>query len=122
MIASTRREFLAAAGGVLAATGSESGSGSGPSEHEARITLLAEGFADWKNVAIGAPWDYFQRSVPAAKAPAIPIAAEMIYWQRPGGGRVFRSGSINSGMALAADPKWSGLLKNVLAHFGVPRP
>jgi N,N-dimethylformamidase len=88
----------------------------------AGITLLAEGFADWKNVAIGAPWDYFQRSVPAAKAPAIPIAAEMIYWQRPGGGRVFHSGSINSGMALAADPKLSGLLKNVLAHFGVPRP
>jgi N,N-dimethylformamidase beta subunit-like, C-terminal/Concanavalin A-like lectin/glucanases superfamily len=86
------------------------------------ITLLAQGFADWKNVAIGAPWDYFQRSVPAAKAPAIPVAAEMIYWQRPGGGRVFHSGSINSGMTLEADPKWSGLLKNVLSHFGVPRP
>ena len=86
------------------------------------ITLLAEGVADWKNVSIGAPWDYYQRPVPAAKAPAIPVAAEMIYWQRPGGGRVFHSGSINSGMTLAADPKWSGLLKNVLAHFGVPRP
>ena len=86
------------------------------------ITVLAEGFADWKKVSIGAPWDYFQRSVPAAKAPAIPVAAEMIYWQRPGGGRVFHSGSINSGMALAEDPKWSGLLKNVLAHFGVPLP
>ncbi len=91
-----------------------------PTEDPAGITLLADGLADWKSVSIGAPWDYFQRPVPAAKIPAIPVAAEMIYWQRPGGGRVFHSGSINSGSTLATDDKWSGLLKNVLAHFGVP--
>ena len=37
----------------------------------------------------------------------------MIYWERPGGGRVFHAGSINSGSTLGADPKWTGLLKNV---------
>ena len=46
----------------------------------------------------------------------------MIYWQRPGGGRVFHSGSINSGSTLAADPKWSGLLQECAGHFGVPLP
>jgi hypothetical protein len=46
----------------------------------------------------------------------------MIYWQRAGGGRVFHSGSINSGSTLREDMKWSSLLKNVLAHFGVPIP
>jgi hypothetical protein len=86
------------------------------------ITLLADGIADWTKVKIGEPWDYFQRPVPRAKAPAIPVGAEMIYWQRAGGGRVFHSGSINSGSTLREDTKWSSLLKNVLAHFGVPIP
>ncbi len=91
-----------------------------PTEDPGGMAVLADGVADWSKVSIGAPWDYFQRPVPAGKAPPIPIAAEMIYWQRPGGGRVFHSGSINSGSTLAADEKWSGLMKNVLAHFGVP--
>jgi len=38
----------------------------------------------------------------------------MIYWERPGGSRVFPSGSIDSGSAIAADEKWTGLPKNVL--------
>ena len=62
-------------------------------------------------------WDYFQRPVPLSQAPPIPVAAEMIYWERPGGGRVFHAGSINAGSTLAVDPKWSGLLRNVLSHF-----
>jgi hypothetical protein len=93
-----------------------------PTADPSGITLLAEGFTDWKKLAIGAPWDYFQRPVAVAKAPPVPVAAEMIYWRRPGGGHVFHSGSINSGMLLHSDAKWSGLLKNVLAHFGVPLP
>jgi len=93
--------------------------GTQPTEDPSGITLLADGVADWSKVSIGAPWDYFQRPVPAGKAPPIPVAAEMIYWERPGGGRVFHSGSINSGSTLARDEKWSGLLKNVLSHFGV---
>jgi hypothetical protein len=93
--------------------------GSQPTEDPAGITLLAEGIADWSRISAGAPWDYFQRQVPFGKAPPVPVAAEMIYWERPGGGRVFHSGSINSGSTLAADDKWSGLMKNVLFHFGV---
>jgi hypothetical protein len=93
-----------------------------PTEDPSGITLLADGITDWSKLAIGEPWDYFQRPVPAAKAPSIPVGAEMIFWQRPGGGMVFHSGSINSGSTLQADLKWSGLLKNVLAHFGVPVP
>jgi hypothetical protein len=45
----------------------------------------------------------------------------MIFWERPGGGHVFHVGSINAGSTLAADPKWAGLLHNVLSHFGVTR-
>jgi hypothetical protein len=87
------------------------------------ITLLAEGIADWKKIAGGAPYDYFQRAVPRDRCPPIPVAAEMIYWERPQGGRVFHAGAINAGWTLALDAKWSGLLKNVLAHFGVkPAP
>ena len=83
------------------------------------MTLLAEGFADSRKLAFA--WDYFQRPVPLGKAPAISVAAEMIYWERPGGGRVFHAGSINAGSTLAADPKWAGLMHNVLSHFGVTR-
>ena len=43
----------------------------------------------------------------------------MIYWERAGGGRVFNASSIAAGWPLAVDPQWSGLLKNVLDHFGV---
>ncbi len=93
--------------------------GAQPTEDPAGITLLAEGFADSQKVAFA--WDYFQRPVPLAKAPPISVAAEMIYWERPGGGRVFHAGSINAGSTLATDPKWTGLMQNVLDHFGVAR-
>jgi hypothetical protein len=93
-----------------------------PKEDPSGITLLADGIADWTKVNIGEPWDYFQRPVSREEAPPYPVGAEMIYWERAGGGRVFHSGSINSGSTLQADPRWGGLLKNVLAHFGVPIP
>ena len=59
--------------------------------------------ADSRKVAFA--WDYFQRPVPLGKAPPISVAAEMIYWERPGGGRVFHAGSINAGSTLAARPE-----------------
>jgi hypothetical protein len=93
--------------------------GTQPVEDPAGITLLADGFADPKRVAFA--WDYFQRPVPADKLPPIPVAAEMIYWERPGGGRVFHAGSINAGSTLSKNPKWSLLMENVLHHFGVRR-
>jgi len=45
--------------------------------------------------------------------------AEMIYWERPRGGRVFHGGAIAVGWALSADPKLQALVKNVLECFGV---
>lgn len=46
--------------------------------------------------------------------------AEMIYWERPEGGRVFSSGAIATAWAMSADENLSRLMKNVLRHFGVP--
>jgi hypothetical protein len=90
-----------------------------PTEDPAGIVLLAEGYADSRKLAFA--WDYLQRPVPLAKNPPLDVAAEMIYWERPSGGRVFHAGSINAGSTLSLDPKWGGLMHNVLAHFGVKR-
>jgi hypothetical protein len=49
------------------------------------------------------------------------IRAEMIYWERPQGGRVLHAGSIGASWALAADPKLQTLLRNALHRFGVDR-
>jgi len=88
-----------------------------PTEDPAGMTLLAEGYADIQKIAFA--WDYFQRWLPPGKAPLVPVAAEMIYWERPTGGRVFHAGSINAGSTLSADSRWTGLMHNVLHHFGV---
>jgi hypothetical protein len=47
--------------------------------------------------------------------------ADFIYWARPGGGQVVNAGSIGFTGALAADLAVGALMRNVLAHFGVPR-
>lgn len=47
--------------------------------------------------------------------------AEMIYWERPEGGKIFNAGAIGAGWALASDPNLSALFRNVLHHFGVRR-
>lgn len=90
-----------------------------PAEDPAGISLLADGFAD--STKLNFAWDYLQRPVPPAKKPPIDVAAEMIYWERPGGGHVFHAGSINAGSTLALDEKWTDLMHNVLSHFGVTR-
>ncbi|HVA88690.1 MAG TPA: N,N-dimethylformamidase beta subunit family domain-containing protein, partial [Chloroflexota bacterium] len=46
--------------------------------------------------------------------------ADLIYWERPGGGQVVNAGSIGFSGALAVDPGVRALIRNVLAHFGVP--
>ncbi len=45
--------------------------------------------------------------------------AEIIYWERPEGGRVFHTGSIATAWGVYHDETMSKLLKNVLHHFGV---
>ena len=47
------------------------------------------------------------------------VLAEMIYWERPQGGRVFNAGAIGAGWAISADPKFQALMRNVLHAFGV---
>ena len=45
--------------------------------------------------------------------------AEIIYWERPQGGRVFHSGSIATAWGMYHDPALSDLIKNVLTHFEI---
>jgi len=77
---------------------------------------LANGIIPWKEG--GAAFDYWFNAI----KPKTDQGGEMIYWERPEGGRVFNAGSIGSGWALWADPKMQKLLGNVLHHFGVPIP
>jgi hypothetical protein len=47
--------------------------------------------------------------------------AEIIYWERPEGGRVFHTGSIATAWGLYHDEHLSSLVQNVLHHYGVKR-
>lgn len=47
------------------------------------------------------------------------LSAEMIYWERPRGGRVFNAGAVGASWVLGVDPCFEGVLRNVLHHFGV---
>jgi hypothetical protein len=78
------------------------------------MVRLANGVLPWKEG--GQPMDYFWRRI----QPATDQGAEMIYWERPEGGRVFNAGAIGSGWVLHADPRWATVVRNVLHHYGVP--
>jgi Concanavalin A-like lectin/glucanases superfamily len=79
------------------------------------ITTLAVGH----NASICCyPFDYFLDNV------NVDPVAELIYWQRPDGGRVFNGGSIANGVALYYDDKngnndhvFAKLMTNVLTYF-----
>lgn len=45
--------------------------------------------------------------------------AEIIYWERPEGGRVFHTGAIATAWGLYHDENLSKLVRNALHHFGV---
>jgi hypothetical protein len=47
--------------------------------------------------------------------------ADLIFWERPVGGRVFNAGVTNYAGALAVDPGIQALTRNVLHHMGVSR-
>ncbi len=80
------------------------------------MTRIANGITKWS--VSGSAFDYFWRPI----KPKVPQGAEMIFWERPEGGKVFNAGAIASGWAMHADPKFQTLMRNVLAHFGVSRP
>lgn len=63
--------------------------------------------------------DYFTADAPAPEGADSLLAAEMIYWERPEGGRVFNAGAVAASWALAVDPKFQALMRNALHHFGV---
>jgi hypothetical protein len=81
----------------------------------AGMVRIANGIIPWKEG--GAAFDYFSRVV----KPRTDQGGEMIYWERAEGGRVFNAGSIGSGWVLSADPRWTAVMRNVLAHFGVEK-
>lgn len=82
----------------------------------AGMVRLANGILPWAQG--GKAMDYFFRTI----QPKTEQGAEMIYWERLDGGRVFNAGAIGSGWVLHADPRWATVMRNVLAHFGVPKP
>ena len=47
------------------------------------------------------------------------LSAEMVYWERSQGGRVFNAGAVGASWVLGADEAFGTLLRNVLHHFGV---
>jgi hypothetical protein len=59
-------------------------------------------------------FDYFWRPVEDPDA----TISEMIYWERPIGGRVFYAGSVGAGAGLNKNNReWSTLMRNVLHHL-----
>lgn len=87
--------------------------GAGLPPEPAGIVSLARGVRAGRHAL-----DYFTADAASADG----TVADMIYWERPQGGRVFHAGAIGAGWALAADPRLQALLRNVLHHFGIPRP
>lgn len=80
------------------------------------MVRIANGILPWGEG--GTPMDYFFRKI----TPKTEQGGEMIYWERPEGGRVFNAGAIGSGWVLHADPRWAAVMRNALAYFGVPKP
>jgi len=50
------------------------------------------------------------------------VCSEILYWQRPNGGRVFNIGSVAAPWGLYYDRRVGLLVQNVLDHFGVKLP
>jgi hypothetical protein len=62
-------------------------------------------------------YDYFVRDVAST---ASSNRGDLVYWERPDGGKVVNVGSIRAGLSLRTDPEFATFVRNVLAHFGVP--
>ena len=79
------------------------------------MVVLAEGIRHVPG-RLDAYLDFFERPTTSLDG----LSAEMIYWERPQGGRVFNAAAVGASWVLHADPAFAALLANVLAHFGVP--
>lgn len=84
-----------------------------PAAHDG-IQVLAQGIRRVPG-AMDAYLDFFEGATESLDG----LSAEMIYWERPQGGRVFHAGAVGASWVLGVDPAFGMLLRNVLHHFGV---
>ena len=85
-----------------------------PVEPEGIVTL-AEGFNKQGAPEPDTQFDYYSRpnSFPEN------LISEIIYWERPNGGKVFNVGSVGAAWPLLKEEAYSNLLKNVLFNFAI---
>lgn len=84
-----------------------------PDPHDG-IQVLAQGIRRVPG-AMDAYLDFFEGATESLDG----LSAEMIYWERPQGGRVFHAGAVGASWVLGVDEAFGLLLRNVLHHFGV---
>lgn len=84
-----------------------------PREHPG-LQVIAEGVRRVPG-RLDAYLDFFEGATQSLDG----LSAEMVYWERPQGGRVFNAGAVGAGWVLGADEAFGTLLRNVLHHFGV---
>ncbi|WP_439520227.1 N,N-dimethylformamidase beta subunit family domain-containing protein [Hydrogenophaga sp.] len=84
-----------------------------PAPHHG-IQVLAQGIRRVPG-AMDAYLDFFEGATESLGG----LSAEMIYWERPQGGRVFHAGAVGASWVLGVDEVFGLLLRNVLHHFGV---
>jgi hypothetical protein len=76
------------------------------------MTTLAQ--ATGGAIDFGLSEDYYLQGVNPSQVTSI---ADMIYWDRPDGGKVFNGGAIGNGMALLNDPVFAQVAYNALLSF-----
>lgn len=87
-----------------------------PPDHE-NIQVIAHGVRK-ESGSMDAYLDFFNKNTPSLDG----LSCEMIYWERPEGGRVFNAGAVGANWVLGSDPVFEQLLCNVLHHFGILLP
>lgn len=81
------------------------------------MTVIAQGIRD-RPGRLDTYLDYFSNETQSLDG----LSAEMIYWERPQGGRVFHAGAVGAAWVIGSDPVFGDLLHNVLHHFGIASP
>lgn len=91
-------------------------SGAALPEPSAGMTVIAQGIRRVPG-AMDTYLDWFSNPTGSLGG----LSAEMIYWERPQGGRVFHAGAVGAAWVVGSDPLFDSLLRNVLHHFGCER-
>lgn len=85
-------------------------------EEQVGIQIIARGVRNVRG-ELDAYLDYFVRDV----EPIDDVCCEMIYWERPEGGRVFNAGAVGASWVINSDEAFSDLIKNVLHYFDISK-